>query len=112
MATIMASAIGRSKWLAFLGQVGGRQVDRDVLPGQTQTHGVQRIAHALAALRHSLVGQPDDGEHVPAGAEAHLHLDRLGLDADERDGGDMPVHASPRIARATLMGAESSRRIT
>ena len=51
---------------ALLGQVGGRQVDRDVLEGQAEADGVQRVAHALAALGHGLVGQADDGEHVLA----------------------------------------------
>ena len=47
---------------AFLGQVGGREVHRDVLVGHAEADGVQRVAHALAALGHRLVGQPDDDE--------------------------------------------------
>ena len=80
---------------ALLGQVGGGQVDRDVLEGQAQADGVQRIAHALAALGHGLVGQADDGQHVLARADAHLHLDRPRLDADEGDGRDLAVHSAP-----------------
>jgi len=53
---------------------------------------VERIAHALAALGYRLVGQADDGEHVLAAGDAHLHLDGLRLDADEGDGGNLPVH--------------------
>jgi hypothetical protein len=58
---------------------------------------MQRIAHPLAALRHRLVRQPDDGKHVPPRADANLHLDRLRLDADERHGCDLPVHESPGL---------------
>ena len=46
---------------AFLGQVGGREVDRDVLVGKPEADRVQRIADPLAALGHRLVRQPDDG---------------------------------------------------
>ena len=53
---------------AFLGQVGGREIDRDVLVGQAETDGVQRVAHALAAFRDRLVGQADDDERVSARA--------------------------------------------
>ena len=89
---------------ALLGQVGRRQIDGDVLEGQAKADGMQGIAHALAAFRHGLVGQTDDGEHVPAAADAYLHLDGLGLDADERDGGDLPVHARrPRVETETVL---------
>ena len=107
IATIMASAIGRSKWLPSLGRSAGARLTVMCLNGQAEAHGVQRVAHPLAALGHGLVGQADDGEHVLAAGDAHLHLDGPGLDADEGDRGDLPVHAfprPPRIAGATLMG--------
>ena len=50
---------------ALLGQVGRSQIDRNVLEGQAQAQGMQRIAHALSALGHGLVGQPDNGKYVP-----------------------------------------------
>ncbi len=78
---------------AFLRQVGRRQVHRHVLVGQAEADGVQRVAHALGAFGHRLVGQSDDDEGVPAGRDAHLHLDGAGLDADESERGNLPVHA-------------------
>jgi hypothetical protein len=80
----------------LLGQVGGREVDCDVLERQSEANGMQRVAHPLAALRHGFVGQTDDGEHMLAARDAHLHLHGPGLDADEGDRGDLPVHAFPR----------------
>ena len=47
---------------AFLGQVGGRQVDRDPLGRQRQADRGQRGADPLAAFGHRLVGQADDDE--------------------------------------------------
>ena len=53
---------------AFLRQVGGREVHRDVLVGQAEADGVQRVAHALAAFGDRLVGQADDDERGAARA--------------------------------------------
>ena len=49
---------------AFLGQVGGREVDGDALRRQREADGVQRAAHPLAAFGHGLVGQADNGHSV------------------------------------------------
>ena len=45
---------------AFLRQIGRREIDRDVLEGQAEADGVQRVADALAAFGDGFVGQADD----------------------------------------------------
>ena len=85
---------------ALLRQVGRRQVAGDVLVGQAQANGMQRAAHPLAAFGDGLVGQADDGERVATAADLHLHVDTLGLDAAERDRGDLPEARSRHDAPA------------
>ena len=53
---------------AFLGQVGGRQIDGDAPRRQREARGDQRRAHPLARLGHRLVRQADDGEGRQPGA--------------------------------------------
>jgi hypothetical protein len=65
-----------------------------VIRVQGRADGVERVAHALAALRHRLVGETDDVEHRLAGGHQHLHVDRNGLDALKGDGGDARDHAA------------------
>ena len=92
---------------ALLGQVGGREVDRDVLEGQAEADGVQRVAHALAALRHRLVGQADDGEHVLAAAMRTCTSTGRASMPTKATVAICPYMRSPRrppIARATLAG--------
>src|SRR6185436_15909672 len=50
---------------------------------------------------------PDDCKHVAARADTNLHLDRPRLDADERDGCDLPVHEVPHLAGASVVGLTS-----
>ena len=69
---------------AFLGQVGGRQIDGDALARQRQARGDQRGAHALARFGHRLVGEADDVEDDIAVGDLHLHVDGARLDALER----------------------------
>ncbi len=95
MATINASTMARSKWLPSLGKSRRREVDGHVLIGKAEPHGVQRIAHALAAFGDGFVGQPDDHERRRTGRDAHLHLDRARLDAHERQRGDGAVYPRP-----------------
>jgi hypothetical protein len=95
---------------ALLGQVGRRQVHGDVLEGHAEPDSVQGVADALAAFRDGLVGQPDDHECLLAGRDAHLHLDRTGLDADERERGNMPVHAAPMRNADSLAGGVRRRK--
>ncbi len=61
---------------AFLGQVGGREVDDgEALARKGEADGMQRGPHPLAAFAHRLVGQADHGEsRLPAG-ELRLAID-------------------------------------
>ena len=81
---------------AFLRQVGGREIDGDAARRQREPGGDQRGAHPLLGLGHRLVGQADDVEGRQAGRDLHLHVDRAGLDALERHGGDALDHAAPQ----------------
>ena len=47
---------GQVELAAFLWQVGGGEVHRHMLVGQPEANGVQRVAYALGAFRHRLVG--------------------------------------------------------
>lgn len=64
---------------SFLGQIGRRQIRDDALGRQRQADRAQRAAHALAAFRHRLVGEPDHDEGRQAGRDLDLHLDRARL---------------------------------
>ncbi len=76
---------------AFLGQIGGRQVDRD--PSRRGSH--HRRAHPFPRLGKSLVGKPDDGEGRQAGGNLHLDIDGSDFDAFERYRRDTLHHARP-----------------
>ncbi len=83
---------------ALLRQIGGREIDGDVLVGKAETDGVQRGAHPLAAFGDGLVRQTDDGEAGSAGRDADLDLDGSRFNADERQRGNLPVHWPPHEA--------------
>jgi len=80
---------------AFLGQVGGREVDRDPARRQRQPRGDQRRAHPLAGFRYRLVRQADNGEGRQARRDLHLHVDGAGLDPLKGYGGNALDHAAP-----------------
>ena len=90
---------------AFLRQIGGREIDGDVLVGKAEADRVQCVANPLAALGDRLVGQPDDGEGRAAGGDADLHLDSASLDANETQASIWPVHdalsAGHSVARSS-----------
>jgi hypothetical protein len=81
---------------AFLGQVGGGEIDGDAARRQREAGGGQRRAHPLARFRHRLVGQPDHEERRQSGRHLDLHVDRAGLDALERHGGYPLDHSISR----------------
>ena len=83
---------GQVEMRALLGQVRRRKVDCDALGRQRQAGGDQCRTHPLAAFADRLVRQADDGEGDLAGADLHLHVDRLRLYALERDRGDPRDH--------------------
>ncbi len=77
---------------AFLGQIGGREIDDDALGRQRQTGGMEGAAHPLTALVHRLVGQADDDEFRQARHHLDLNIDRNGLDPLKRDGCNVSDH--------------------
>ncbi len=80
---------------AFLGQVGGREVDRHLLRRHRQAGSMQRRLHALAALGHRLVGQADDVDVGLARRDHDLDVHRHRLDALERNRAHARNHAAP-----------------
>jgi hypothetical protein len=88
---------------AFLRQIRGREIDGEALRRQREPDGVQRAAHPLAALRHGLVGEADNGEMGQAGADLDLDVDGAGLDAFEGDRGDPREHGEPPFLARLLL---------
>jgi len=80
----------------LLGQVGGRQIDRDPLGRKRQPDRRQRRAHALTALGDRLVGKADDDEGGKPGAQLHLHFNAARLEPQICNGGDGRDHYRPR----------------
>jgi hypothetical protein len=69
------------------------------LAGSARPDGGQRGAHPLAAFRHRLVAEPDDGEADKARGDMDLHVDGHRLDALEGHGGHMRCHGrTPLLA--------------
>jgi hypothetical protein len=87
---------------AFLGKVGGGEIDGDAARRQREAGGDQRRPHPLARLGHRLVGQPDDREGRHAGHDLHLHVDGPRLDAFERHRRHPNDHDDPRAGRFRL----------
>jgi len=69
----------------FLRLIGRSEIDGDAL-WLREPDGVQRAAHPLPALSHSLVGEAYDGEGRHPRPDLHLHIDRPRLDALKGDG--------------------------
>src|SRR6266436_1440377 len=79
---------------AFLGKIGGREVDRDSSRRKRETRGDQRGTHPFARLRHRLVGQSNDGESRQPRGDLDLDVDRTGLDSLKRHRGNALDHAT------------------
>ena len=95
---------------AFLRHVGGREIDGDAARRQREAGSDQRRAHAFARLRDRLVGQTDDMKGGKAGRHLHLDIDRAGLDALERYGGNTLNHCRPPLLWRRLAEAEEKAR--
>ena len=80
---------------AFLGQVGGRQVDRDPLGRKRKADRAERRADPLAAFGDRLVGQADDDERGQPGGKLDLHLDGARFEPEVSDGGNGRDHQRP-----------------
>ena len=72
---------GQIEMAAFLGKIGGREIDREPLARQAEADGIKCGAHPLAAFGHRLVGQAHDIELHLARKKLRLDIDRHGLDA-------------------------------
>lgn len=77
---------------ALLGQIGGREVDRDPFGRERKADRGEGGAHPLAALRHRLVREADDDEGGKPAGDLHLDLDRTRLEAEKGDRGDVRDH--------------------
>lgn len=87
---------------AFLGQIGGREIDGQPFPRQREAHGKECRSHPLAALHHRLVGEAHDIELNLARQKLRLDIDRHSLDALEGDRRCMRRHESPRVSLGRL----------
>ena len=87
---------GEIEVAAFLGQIRRREIDGHVLVRKPEPHGMQRIAHPLAAFGNGFIGETDDHERRRTGRDPHLHFHRARFDADERQRRDGAIHARPR----------------
>ena len=79
---------------AFLGEIGGREVDDDAARRQRQAQRADGGAHALAAFADGLVGQADDIEVRQAAAEMDLDIDGDDIDPLKRHRVDPRDHAN------------------
>jgi hypothetical protein len=77
---------------AFLGQICGREIDRDALRRQRQADRGERGVNPLAAFVDRLVRQSDHQEFGQPGRDLDLHLDAARLQPQERHRGDMRDH--------------------
>ena len=91
---------------AFLGQVGGREIDGDPARRQRQAGRDQGGAHALARFGYRLVGKPHHVEGGQSGRDLDLDIDGARLDAFKRDRRDPLDHDRPclgqRLAQPTI----------
>ncbi len=80
---------------AFLGEIGGREVDGDAQRRQRQAERPEGGPHPLPAFADRLVGKADQGETEIAGRHQHLDIDRQDVDTLERHGPDPGLHDVP-----------------
>ena len=73
---------------AFLGDISRCQIHQHALGRHGKAKAKQGRAHPFAAFGHRLIGQAHHQKGRQAGGDLHLHLDRLGFDPSEGEGGD------------------------
>ena len=95
----MPSAIGRSNGGAGLSHVGRRQVDRDAVRRKFESGVANRAPHAVAALAHAGVRQPDHREDRHAERHVHFDVHGTGFDAEEGGGPQRREHAPRRCKK-------------
>jgi hypothetical protein len=79
---------------AFLGKVGRRQIDRDPARRQAEPDRRECGVDPLPALRHRLVGKPDQEEFAKAARNLGLDFDGARLQPEKRHRGDIGDHAT------------------
>ncbi len=82
---------------AFLGEIGGREIDGDALGGHGKARGVQRRAHSFARFRDRLVAEADHRKDHVAIGDLHLHVHRPRLDAFKRNRRNSDDHGTPQL---------------
>jgi hypothetical protein len=100
IAAMTPSAMGKIVMAAFFREIGRGQIDGDALRRQGQPNGVQRPAHALAALGHRLVGEADNSEGGNTRADLDLDIHGAGLDAFKGNRGDPREHTKTPVSAA------------
>ena len=81
---------------AGLAQVGGREVDGDLLERQIVADGLERALDPRRAFLHRRRGQADDAVLRQSAIDRTFDVDELGVDADQGAGGDSRDHAPER----------------
>jgi hypothetical protein len=80
---------------AFLGEIGGREIDGDALGRHGEARRIQCGADSFARFSDRLVAETDHREdHVPIG-DLHLHVHRPRLDAFKRNRRNSDDHSRP-----------------
>ena len=82
---------------AFLGEIGGREIDGDALGGHGEARRIQRGADSFARFSDRLVAETDHREDHVAIGDLHLHVHRPRLDALKRDRRNSDDHGTPRL---------------
>ena len=90
---------------AFLGQVGGREIDGDALGGEGEARGDQRRPHPVARLGDRFVAKTDQVEGRQPGRDLDLHVHWPCLDPFECNGGDVLNHGLPPRAQFSRAGS-------
>ncbi len=93
---------------AFLGQIGGREIDGDAACRQRKAGRDERGTDPFAGFRNRFVGQADNGESRQPGRHLHLNVDRTDFDALECNRGDALDHVSPEPGQPQPMSARTT----
>ena len=86
---------------AFLGEIGGREIDGDALGRHGEARRIQRRADFFARFGDRFVAETDHREDHIAIGDLHLHVHRPRLDAFKRNrrNSDDHGHAPPSTLR-------------
>ena len=97
---------------ARLPHVGRRQVDRDAMRRKLEARVPDGAPHAVAALAHARVGQPDHRERGEAERDIDLDLDRAGVHAEHGGRAEAGEHAPRAANRASGNDRQRSQRVS